>query len=154
MLYAEINPDYYCVRSGDQGQWDFWCDLSHIENLDDFNVRYVEDPQNVTSDFWRENGILKFKYYELGDWRALTFARADGLLVERYGDIESDAVYISVYNDGGEPVSSVLKIEALKLGLPEAFSAVELISEENYSAEGGNISVGLSPYQCKVVKIN
>lgn len=62
----EIFPDYFVVRSRDQGIWMPFTDVSKVEGWRDFGFRYHEGNNNVLFD--DEHGILSFRYTEPMTW--------------------------------------------------------------------------------------
>lgn len=63
---AEIFPDYFRVRSKDQGLWMPFTDVSTVQGWEDFGFRYHEGNNNVAWD--DAHGILSFRYTEPMTW--------------------------------------------------------------------------------------
>ncbi len=64
--YARIFPDYFRVRSAEQGIWMPFTDLSKVEGWQDFGFKYHEGNNNVPWD--DEHGVLSFRYTEPMTW--------------------------------------------------------------------------------------
>ncbi|MGC8742758.1 MAG: hypothetical protein ACP5T0_02620 [Verrucomicrobiia bacterium] len=64
--YMEIFPDYFEVRSKEQGIWMPFTDVSKVEGWQDFGFKYHEGNNNVAFD--DANGILSFRYTEPMTW--------------------------------------------------------------------------------------
>ena len=63
---TEIFPDYFVVRSPEQGIWMPFTDISKVERWQDFGFRYHEGNNNVPFD--DQQGILSFRYTEPMTW--------------------------------------------------------------------------------------
>ncbi len=64
--YTKIFPDYFRVRSADQGIWMPFTDVSKVEGWQDFGFKYHEGNNNVPWD--DEHGVLSFRYTEPMTW--------------------------------------------------------------------------------------
>jgi hypothetical protein len=64
--YMEIFPQYFEVRSKDQGIWMPFVDVSTVKGWQDFGFKYHEGNNNVPFD--DANGILSFRYTEPMTW--------------------------------------------------------------------------------------
>lgn len=64
--YMEIFPDYFVVRSKEQGIWMPFTDISTVQGWQDFGFKYHEGNNNVPFD--DANGILSFRYTEPMTW--------------------------------------------------------------------------------------
>jgi len=64
--YARIFPNYFRVRSRDQGIWMPFTDVSTVQGWEDFGFKYHEGNNNVPWD--DEHGILSFRYTEPMTW--------------------------------------------------------------------------------------
>jgi len=63
---TEIFPAYFTVRSGQQGIWMPFTDVSTVQGWQDFGFRFHEGNNNVPFD--DANGILSFRYTEPMTW--------------------------------------------------------------------------------------
>lgn len=64
--FTEIFPDYFRVRSRDQGIWMPFTDVSTVQGWEDFGFRYHEGNNNVR---WDDgHGVLSFRYTEPMTW--------------------------------------------------------------------------------------
>jgi len=63
---ARIFPDYFVVRSKEQGLWMPFTDISTVQGWQDFGFRYHEGNNNVPWD--DAHGILSFRYTEPMTW--------------------------------------------------------------------------------------
>lgn len=63
---SEIFPDYFRVRSSEQGLWMPFTDISTVHGWQDFGFRYHEGNNNVAWD--DAHGILSFRYTEPMTW--------------------------------------------------------------------------------------
>jgi hypothetical protein len=63
---TEIFPDYFVVRSREQGLWMPFTDVSLVQDWEDFGFRYHEGNNNVPFD--DQHGILSFRYTEPMTW--------------------------------------------------------------------------------------
>ncbi|MGD0536820.1 MAG: hypothetical protein ABSC03_04150 [Verrucomicrobiota bacterium] len=61
-----IFPDYFAVRSRDQGLWMPFTDVSTVHGWEDFGFRYHEGNNNVPWD--DAHGVLSFRYTEPMTW--------------------------------------------------------------------------------------
>jgi hypothetical protein len=61
-----IFPDYFTVRSKNQGIWMPFTDISRVEGWQDFGFRYQEGAPNIRFD--DQHGILSFRYTEPMTW--------------------------------------------------------------------------------------
>lgn len=64
--YMEMFPDYFRVRSHDQGIWMPFTDISTVDGWEDFGFKYHEGNNNVRWDDAHE--ILSFRYTEPMTW--------------------------------------------------------------------------------------
>ncbi|HEY5910448.1 MAG TPA: hypothetical protein VJA21_07565, partial [Verrucomicrobiae bacterium] len=64
--YTRIFPEYFRVRSRDQGIWMPFTDVSTVQGWQDFGFRYHEGNNNVVWD--DEHGVLSFRYTEPMTW--------------------------------------------------------------------------------------
>ena len=64
--YMEVFPDYFAVRSREQGIWMPFTDVSTVNGWEDFGFRYHEGNNNVPFD--DQHGILSFRYTEPMTW--------------------------------------------------------------------------------------
>jgi hypothetical protein len=64
--YMRLFPDYFAVRSRDQGIWMPFTDISTVQDWQDFGFKYHEGNNNVRFD--DANGILSFRYTEPMTW--------------------------------------------------------------------------------------
>lgn len=64
--YMEIFPQYFEVRSKDQGIWMPFVDVNTVKGWQDFGFKYHEGNNNVLFD--DANGILSFRYTEPMTW--------------------------------------------------------------------------------------
>lgn len=64
--YYRIFPDYFQVRSHDQGIWMPFTDISTIQGWQDFGFTYHEGNNNVSFD--DQSDILSFRYSEPSTW--------------------------------------------------------------------------------------
>lgn len=64
--YMEIFPEYFLVRSREQGLWMPFTDVSRVAGWKDFGFRYHEGNNNVPWD--DRNGVLSFRYTEPMTW--------------------------------------------------------------------------------------
>jgi hypothetical protein len=64
--YMAIFPDYFVVRSKQQGLWMPFTDVSKVQGWADFGFRYHEGNNNVRWD--DDHGILSFRYTEPMTW--------------------------------------------------------------------------------------
>ncbi|MCL4176387.1 MAG: hypothetical protein KJ072_01375 [Verrucomicrobia bacterium] len=64
--FMEIFPDYFVVRSRQQGIWMPFTDVSTVNGWEDFGFRYHEGNNNVPFD--DAHGILSFRYTEPMTW--------------------------------------------------------------------------------------
>jgi len=62
----KIFPDYFVVRSHDQGLWMPFTDISTVQGWEDFGFKYHEGNNNVGWD--DAHGILSFRYTEPMTW--------------------------------------------------------------------------------------
>lgn len=62
----DIFPEYFAVRSTEQGIWMPFTDVSKVEGWRDFGFRYHEGNNNVPFD--DEHGVLSFRYTEPMTW--------------------------------------------------------------------------------------
>jgi hypothetical protein len=76
----EIFPDYFVVRSKDQGLWMPFTHISTVQGWQDFGFRYHEGNNNVPWD--DANGILSFRYTEPMTWWMRMNKRAPRTLAE------------------------------------------------------------------------
>lgn len=79
--YMEIFPDYFTVRTKEQGLWMPFTDVSTVQGWEDFGFKFHEGNNNVPWD--DAHGILSFRYTEPMTWwmpmakeRARTLAEA------------------------------------------------------------------------------
>jgi len=63
---VEIFPEYFLVRSREQGIWMPFTDVSTVQGWEDFGFRYHEGDNNVPWD--DAHGILSFRYTEPMTW--------------------------------------------------------------------------------------
>jgi len=63
---VRIFPDYFVVRSKEQGIWMPFTDISTVQGWQDFGFKYHEGNNNVTFD--DANNILSFRYTEPMTW--------------------------------------------------------------------------------------
>jgi hypothetical protein len=63
---TQVFPDYFVVRSKDQGLWMPFTDIGTVQGWEDFGFRYHEGNNNVPWD--DANGILSFRYTEPMTW--------------------------------------------------------------------------------------
>ena len=61
-----IYPDYFVVRSHDQGIWMPFTDVAKVEGWEDFGFKYHEGNNNVAWD--DAHGVLSFRYTEPMTW--------------------------------------------------------------------------------------
>jgi hypothetical protein len=113
--YMEIFPDYFVVRSKEQGIWMPFTDVSTVEGWQDFGFKYHEGNNNVPFD--DANGILSFRYTEPMTWwmpmqkdlprTAETAIRIRDSLLESKKQDEKIAAQVSVncamYDINGKP---------------------------------------------------
>lgn len=67
--YTELFPEYYTVRSTDQGIWMPFASIRNITGWSDFGFKYKEgDDDPLDTEFCNQNNILAFRYQELGSW--------------------------------------------------------------------------------------
>jgi len=59
-------PDYFLVRSGDQGLWMPFTDIATVHGWEDFGFKYHEGNNNVPWD--DAHGVLSFRYTEPMTW--------------------------------------------------------------------------------------
>lgn len=64
--YYQIFPDYFAVRSREQGIWMPFTDVSTVEGWEDFGFKYHEGNNNVAFD--DSANILSFRYSEPSTW--------------------------------------------------------------------------------------
>jgi hypothetical protein len=64
--YYRIFPEYFLVRSRDQGIWMPFTDVSTVAGWQDFGFKYHEGTNNIPFD--DEAGILSFRYSEPSTW--------------------------------------------------------------------------------------
>ncbi len=64
--FTEIFPDYFRVRSREQGIWMPFTDVSTVQRWEDFGFRYHEGNNNVGWD--DAHGVLSFRYTEPMTW--------------------------------------------------------------------------------------
>ena len=64
--YMRLFPDYFRVRSHDQGIWMPFTDVSRVKGWKDFGFRYHEGNNNVPWD--DAHGVLSFRYTEPMTW--------------------------------------------------------------------------------------
>ncbi len=64
--FMALFPDYFRVRSHDQGLWMPFTDISQVQGWQDFGFRYHEGNNNVPWD--DAHGILSFRYTEPMTW--------------------------------------------------------------------------------------
>lgn len=64
--YMDIFPDYFRVRSRDQGIWMPFTDIATVPDWQDFGFKYHEGNNNVPFD--DRSGILSFRYTEPMTW--------------------------------------------------------------------------------------
>jgi hypothetical protein len=64
--YMQIFPDYFQVRSKEQGIWMPFTDISTVQGWQDFGFKYKEGNNNVKFD--DANNILSFRYTEPMTW--------------------------------------------------------------------------------------
>ena len=64
--YMRLFPDYFRVRSHDQGLWMPFTDVSTVEGWEDFGFKYHEGNNNVSWD--DAHGVLSFRYTEPMTW--------------------------------------------------------------------------------------
>jgi hypothetical protein len=62
----DLFPEYFTVRSKDQGIWMPFCDVSTVSGWQDFGFKYHEGDNNLAFD--HSNGILAFRYSEPMTW--------------------------------------------------------------------------------------
>jgi hypothetical protein len=64
--YYRIFPDYFEVRSKDQGIWMPFTDISTVQGWQDFGFKYKEGTNNIPFD--DRSNILSFRYSEPSTW--------------------------------------------------------------------------------------
>ncbi len=64
--YYQIFPDYFAVRSPDQGIWMPFTDVSTVQGWQDFGFKYHEGNNNVPFD--DSANVLSFRYSEPSTW--------------------------------------------------------------------------------------
>ncbi len=75
-----VFPDYFRVRSHDQGLWMPFTDISTVQGWEDFGFRYHEGNNNVAWD--DAHGVLSFRYTEPMTWWMRMPPRAPRTLAE------------------------------------------------------------------------
>jgi hypothetical protein len=63
---TRIFPEYFAVRSRDQGLWMPFTDIATVQGWEDFGFKYHEGNNNVTWD--DAHGVLSFRYTEPMTW--------------------------------------------------------------------------------------
>ena len=116
--YARMFPEYFQVRSEDQGIWMPFTDVSKVEGWEDFGFKYHEGVNNVPWD--NGHGILSFRYTEPMTWwmrmekgTPRTFAEAlrvrDNLAAAPGGEtrrIAKVSQVAAMFDESGQPALS------------------------------------------------
>jgi len=64
--FYRLFPDHFLCRTGEQGIWMPFGDVSDVAGWEDFGFKYHEGVSNIPFD--NENGILPFRYTEPSTW--------------------------------------------------------------------------------------
>ena len=141
MLFYGFFPSFFSTNSSSDPYWE---DSTRYNNGRPFFKKYIPLIKEISG----------------AGWQPVTFAKLSntGLKMERFGNIDNDKIYFTIFNPTAKDVHTTITIDAKSLKINKILSIEELIHGQKLDYKKGTnsikVTINVDGNSTRLIKIN